>query len=171
MKRKIYNELLKWKALKKDKMPLVLYGARQVGKTYIVTEFGKNNYQNMIYVNFEQDEKITGGRIITKYNGSASVLDLKTIFAGQNIVRIGASAFAEHDTITEVILPDTVTSIGMDAFRDCSSLEKITFSSSLNVISVKAFFGCRLSDITLPASCTSIAVDAFWGNPMVLYTF
>ncbi len=58
MKRKIYNELLKWKALKKDKMPLVLYGARQVGKTYIVTEFGKNNYQNMIYVNFEQDEKI-----------------------------------------------------------------------------------------------------------------
>ena len=58
MKRKIYNELLKWKALKKDKMPLVLYGARQVGKTYIVTEFGKNNYKNMIYVNFEQDEKI-----------------------------------------------------------------------------------------------------------------
>ena len=39
-------------------MPLILYGARQVGKTYIVTEFGRENYKNMIYVNFEQDEKI-----------------------------------------------------------------------------------------------------------------
>ena len=42
----------------KNKMPLVLYGARQVGKTYIVTEFGRENYNNMVYVNFEQDEKI-----------------------------------------------------------------------------------------------------------------
>ena len=58
MKRKIYNELLKWKEMKKNKMPLVLYGARQVGKTYIVTEFGRENYNNMVYVNFEQDEKI-----------------------------------------------------------------------------------------------------------------
>ena len=58
MKRKIYNELLKWKKMKKNKMPLVLYGARQVGKTYSVTEFGRENYNNMVYVNFEQDEKI-----------------------------------------------------------------------------------------------------------------
>lgn len=58
MKRKIYDDLIKWKNLKENKMPLILYGARQVGKTYIVTEFGKNNYKNMVYVNFEQDEKI-----------------------------------------------------------------------------------------------------------------
>lgn len=58
MKRKIYNYLLEWKNLKKNKMPLVLYGARQVGKTYIVSEFGKKNYKNMLYVNFEQEEKI-----------------------------------------------------------------------------------------------------------------
>ena len=58
MKRKIYNYLLEWKNLNSNKMPLVLYGARQVGKTYIVTEFGRNNYKNIIYVNFEKDEKI-----------------------------------------------------------------------------------------------------------------
>ena len=58
MKRKIYEYLLEWKNLKNNKMPLVLYGARQVGKTYIVTEFGRENYRNMLYVNFEQDEKI-----------------------------------------------------------------------------------------------------------------
>lgn len=58
MKRKIYNYLMEWKNLKDNKMPLVLYGARQVGKTYIVTEFGNTNYDNMVYVNFEQDENI-----------------------------------------------------------------------------------------------------------------
>lgn len=58
MKRKIYKELLKWKNLKQNKMPLILYGARQVGKTYIVTEFGRENYKNVVYVNFEQDEKL-----------------------------------------------------------------------------------------------------------------
>ena len=57
MKRKIYNYLLEWKNLK-NKMPLILYGARQVGKTFIVNEFGEKNYKNTVYVNFEQDEKI-----------------------------------------------------------------------------------------------------------------
>lgn len=58
MKRKIYEYLLKWKKLKENKMPLILYGARQVGKTYVISKFGRENYKNMIYVNFEQDEKI-----------------------------------------------------------------------------------------------------------------
>ena len=57
MRRKIYNYLLEWKNLK-NKMPLILYGARQVGKTFIVNEFGEKNYKNTVYVNFEQDEKI-----------------------------------------------------------------------------------------------------------------
>ena len=56
MKRKIYNELLKWKDMDiKVKMPLLLYGARQIGKTYILKEFGKNEYKNTVYLNFEND--------------------------------------------------------------------------------------------------------------------
>lgn len=55
MKRKIYDELIAWKNLKSDKMPLVLYGARQIGKTWVLQEFGKNNYKNTIYVNFERE--------------------------------------------------------------------------------------------------------------------
>ena len=51
MKRKIYDELIAWKNLKSDKMPLVLYGARQIGKTWVLQEFGKNNYKNTVYVN------------------------------------------------------------------------------------------------------------------------
>ena len=55
MKRKLYKELLEWKKLKDTKMPLLLYGARQVGKTYLIKEFGEENYKNVVYVNFEKE--------------------------------------------------------------------------------------------------------------------
>lgn len=58
MKRKIYDELIAWKNLKSDKMPLVLYGARQIGKTWVLQEFGKNNYKNTVYVNFERESNL-----------------------------------------------------------------------------------------------------------------
>ena len=50
MKRYIYNDLLLWKT-SSNRKPLMIYGARQVGKTYIVKEFGKNEFQNLVYIN------------------------------------------------------------------------------------------------------------------------
>ena len=58
MERKIIGELLKWKEIKKGRMPLLLYGARQVGKTYILKEFGNEYYKNKVHLNFEQDIKL-----------------------------------------------------------------------------------------------------------------
>ena len=49
MERKIYNDLVLWK--KNMKKPLLLYGAKQVGKTYSVLEFAKKNYKNIVYFN------------------------------------------------------------------------------------------------------------------------
>ena len=57
MRRTIYNELLKWKASPQRK-PLVLYGARQVGKTWLLKEFGKNEYRDTLYVNFDADPEV-----------------------------------------------------------------------------------------------------------------
>ena len=54
MERKIYQYLLDWKS-SEDRKPLILQGARQVGKTYIVNLFGKNEYANSVYCNFEQE--------------------------------------------------------------------------------------------------------------------
>ena len=48
MKRKIYKQLLKWKE-SKDRKPLMLLGARQVGKTWIMQHFGKKEYKNVAY--------------------------------------------------------------------------------------------------------------------------
>ena len=54
MKRNITHELVNWKNMPK-RMPLLLHGARQVGKTYIIREFGKTHYRNIAYVNLETD--------------------------------------------------------------------------------------------------------------------
>jgi predicted AAA+ superfamily ATPase len=59
MERNIYTSLLAWKGSKRRK-PLVLYGARQVGKTYILKEFGKNEYKNTVYLNFDTNRELHG---------------------------------------------------------------------------------------------------------------
>ena len=56
MYRKILEELKKWK--EEYKMPLMLIGARQTGKTYILEEFCKKNFNNYIYINLDKEENI-----------------------------------------------------------------------------------------------------------------
>lgn len=50
MRRSIYNQLIEWKN-SSNRKPLMLYGARQVGKTYILKEFGMNEFEDMVYIN------------------------------------------------------------------------------------------------------------------------
>jgi len=54
MERKITEKLVKWKNESSERKPLLLYGARQVGKTYIINEFGEMHYKNTVYINFEK---------------------------------------------------------------------------------------------------------------------
>ena len=61
MERNAMQDLIKWKN-KKNRKPLLLYGARQVGKTYLVKEFGKRYFKDVIYINFEKNNII--GKII-----------------------------------------------------------------------------------------------------------
>ena len=58
MYRKIINELKEWKD-KKDRLPLILKGARQVGKTWILQEFGKECFEDVLYINFENTSNIS----------------------------------------------------------------------------------------------------------------
>ena len=59
LRRKMYDYLLQWKnQTKEKKKPLVIKGARQVGKTKIVTVFGKENYENVVYLDFRKNAKI-----------------------------------------------------------------------------------------------------------------
>ncbi len=57
MKRTLYDDLLRWKNAPNRK-PLILQGARQVGKTWLMKEFGKNEFEQVIYLNFESSERL-----------------------------------------------------------------------------------------------------------------
>ena len=65
MKRFIFDELLKWKESKYRK-PLILKGARQIGKTYILKKFGEENYEGVAYFNFDHDEDLQNIFVNTK---------------------------------------------------------------------------------------------------------
>lgn len=54
MERNIMKELVEWKNEHNNRMPLVLYGVRQVGKTYILRKLGDRYFKNTVYVNFER---------------------------------------------------------------------------------------------------------------------
>lgn len=83
MKREIINNLIKWKDSESRK-PLIIHGARQVGKTYIIKEFGKEYYDNLIYVNFETNRELSDqieDSIDAKY-----VINKLELFYGEKIV-------------------------------------------------------------------------------------
>lgn len=58
MYRDAINDLYKWKS-KKNKKPLIIEGARQVGKTWLMKEFGKEAYDNVVYINFDSNTQMT----------------------------------------------------------------------------------------------------------------
>ncbi len=57
MYRKNIKNLIKWK-LSKNRKPLIVQGARQVGKTWLIKEFGKTEFKHTIYVNFEKEIRL-----------------------------------------------------------------------------------------------------------------
>lgn len=57
MKRKIYDELLNWKKNNID-IPLMVVGARQIGKTYTINEFCEKEFNKYVYINLFEDKNI-----------------------------------------------------------------------------------------------------------------
>ena len=57
MKRNAVSELIRWKN-SPDRKPLVIRGARQVGKTWIMKEFGRSCYDSYVYFNFDEEDQL-----------------------------------------------------------------------------------------------------------------
>ena len=83
MRRKIYADLLKWKQNPQRK-PLVLGGARQVGKTWIVTEFGSREYEALAYVNCLENELVQ--KLVLPDSNATRILQGLKAITGKDIV-------------------------------------------------------------------------------------
>lgn len=84
MYRKIIHFLEEWKSSEHRK-PLILQGARQVGKTYSILEFGRENYDNLAYFNFETNPKLN--KTFEEDISPGYLIPILSHIAGQTIVR------------------------------------------------------------------------------------
>ena len=133
MKRFILNELLKWKESKYRK-PLILKGARQVGKTYILKEFGELNYEGVAYFNFDHDEDL--------YNLFINTKDPKRIL--EQLAFIYGKA----------ILPEK-TLIIFDEIQECpDALNSLKYfqeeANEYHIVCAGSLLGIRLSHTSFP---------------------
>jgi len=103
MYRNAMNDLVKWKE-NKNRKPLIIRGARQVGKTWLMKTFGEENYDNVAYINFDGNERMR--------NLFQDDLNLSRIIKGLQIeagVAIDARTLLIFDEVQEV--PNALTSL------------------------------------------------------------
>ncbi len=83
MKRNAIQDLIKWKN-SEERKPLVLKGAWQVGKTWLMKEFGKNYYENYVYFNFDEEDELKS--IFASNKNPQRVIELLSLISNKKIV-------------------------------------------------------------------------------------
>lgn len=130
-------------------------------------------------------DEVEDGLTITGFTGDFSLVEIPETINGQTVTRIADYAFAGNSYIQEVQLPQTVTSIGENAFADtplysitmgnvetigahafegCASLAEVSLPDTLKLIGAYAFQDCTaLLNIALPNSITTLEEGLFEG--------
>ena len=89
--------------------------------------------------------------------------EITNLIIPNSVTSIGVKAFEYCCGLTYVTIPNSVTSIGEEAFRGCSGLTSVTISNSVTSIGRGAFYYCyRLTSVIIPNSVTSIGGSAFY---------
>jgi hypothetical protein len=150
MKRFITDKLIDWKN-SKDRKPLILKGARQVGKTYILKEFGEKNYDNVAYFNFDHDDGLAELFLNTK--------DPKRIIEQLSLAN------------GKKINPET-TLIIFDEIQECpNALNSLKYfceeANEYHVVCAGSLLGIRLSKTSFPVG----KVDFLSLQPMTFSEF
>ena len=109
MKRSLYKKLLEWKASSRRK-PLVLEGARQVGKTWLLKKFGSNEYENIAYINCDNNPQV---------QALFSDFDTKRIFRG-----LSAIANLATNPIISLTLSSITICIKKNTVNDILEIQK-----------------------------------------------
>ena len=99
----------------------------------------------------------------TVFRSNSSILDFDELKYFTGLTSIGDDAFYNCSNLQSVTIPSSVTSIGDNAFSYCSCLQSVTIPSSVTAIGSRAFYLCRgLQSVTIPSSVTSIGDYAFY---------
>ena len=139
MYRKIEEELLKWKD--KFKLPLMLIGARQTGKTYILEKFCKENFNNYIHINLDKEENIAEvfensieqDVIIEKIeiikniiiNPEDTIIFLDEVQVSERAIT-SLKYFAESDKPYKVVCAGSLLGVKINRFKSSFPVGKVT---------------------------------------------
>lgn len=115
----------------------------------LAVEINLHNLKKLEYTSFNNTK-------ITKILNLGEITEIQSIYNNSSYSTFGRCQF-----LTEVILPNTVTSIGTYSFADCISLSKITLSNSLITINEGAFANTAIKIIELPETVTNIGWSIF----------
>ena len=100
--------------------------------------------------------------IVIGYNGTAKAIKIAETYNGVPVTQIYEKAFYNNDTITSVIIPDSVTTIGERAFYNCSNLTSVEIGESVTTIGDYAFYSCSsLTSVVIGDGVTTIGEWAF----------
>lgn len=83
MRRNAIQKLITWKS-SEDRKPMVLKGARQVGKTWLMKEFGQNYYDSYVYFNFDEEDELKS--IFEANKNPQRIIELLSLIAGEKIL-------------------------------------------------------------------------------------
>ena len=120
-----------------------------------------------IYYNLQTDNKIaevTYPKNITGYYNGDVNIPSSVVYDGvtYDVSSIGVDAFNNCSGLTSVTIPNSVTSICIFAFSGCTGLTSVTIPNSVTSIGISAFAYCyKLTSVTIPNSMTSIGNGAF----------
>ncbi|MBQ6343269.1 MAG: leucine-rich repeat domain-containing protein [Anaerolineaceae bacterium] len=120
---------------------------------------------NLTYKNWSLTENNTGWTV-TKYTGNESAVTIPEMINEIPVTQLAAELFMNHMNLESVVIPDTVTTIGRNAFFGCTSLKDVKISEQVKSIPDGCFRYClSLEKIDLPYVLTSIGKDAFSDCP------
>lgn len=119
------------------------YGVTDYGQSYCITN----------------DDTV----IIAKYTGTATAVEIPETLEGYPVAEIASSAFYGCNKVTDITIPETVTSIGDYAFYYCTAMEKIVIPDSVLSIDKWAFYRCdKLKEVILSDSLQTLGDYVFY---------
>jgi hypothetical protein len=119
--------------------------------------------QDFTYTNIGGAITITGS---TPRGGLLGAVSIPSAINGLPVVKIGDAAFVTNGGITSLIIPSSVTNIGVNAFEQCGFMTNVTLAEGLMTIEDFAFiYNFTLLNLSIPNGVTSIGTSAFFDCP------